>query len=88
MWIEKNPNATKEEKILAMAEALIGSSCDPSENMLLSFGLTENDWPLQDDPPGVCSRFDSIAMRCSECDWWVDASEVNEDGACQECQDQ
>ena len=29
--------------------------------------------------------FDAIALRCTDCDWWCEADDINEDGICSEC---
>lgn len=39
-----------------------------------------------EDDATFCSVLDSQVMCCTTCDWWVEAGEVDEAGACSDCQ--
>jgi hypothetical protein len=32
-----------------------------------------------------CAGLDDTAMVCSECDWWAEPSEINDEGICESC---
>lgn len=63
------------ERGYEVAAELLGS-CDD-----LSAHCTE----VERDNPQFCAALDDDVMLCELCGWWVDSSEVDEDGNCHEC---
>ncbi len=41
--------------------------------------------PLENFNAQWCAEFDTLAMLCDQCGWWVEASEMNDDQYCCEC---
>jgi hypothetical protein len=83
-WIERNPNATRIERIRQLAHELIGTAREPSEWLLEYVGL-EPEFVIYDEPMKHCLAFDEIVMRCEGCDWWTDTDAMDEDGYCEDC---
>ena len=36
---------------------------------------------------GLADELDDIVGKCEECDWWVEAGDLNDDYICKECAD-
>lgn len=83
LWIEEHPDATRLERIKALAYSLIGTADAPSGSSLSEFGL-EEDFEITNEPLETCQAFDEIVMRCAGCDWWCDASLMNGE-YCDDC---
>jgi hypothetical protein len=83
-WIERNPDATRIERIRQLAHELIGTANDPHEFLLESVGL-EPGFYIVDEPMEHCLAFDEIVLRCDGCDWWTDADFMDEYGFCEDC---
>lgn len=82
-WAEQNPNATRVQRIEALARSMAGTAPQPSEATLEWYGL-EPDFEITDEPIEHCRAFDEICMRCESCDWWCETYEL-EDGVCEDC---
>lgn len=84
-WIELHPDATRKERIVAMAKTLVGTSQDPTWHTLEEYGL-EEDFDIGCEQLEYCLAFDAEAIRCTSCDWWVSPFEIDDNGECNECQ--
>jgi hypothetical protein len=84
-WIETHPNATRLQRVEAMADALVGASGNPTEFTLAWYGL-EPDFDITNESEEITSAYDAIVTRCTVCDWHVDADEVDAEGRCEDCQ--
>lgn len=65
-------------QVTDLAEFLLGT-CGSLEYALEALGLTED--PTVADHMAI----DGEVLECDECNWWVEASEVDEDGRCEQC---
>lgn len=83
-WLELHPEATRLEKIEALAHDMIGQSEGPNSYQIEAFGLEEG-FEITNEPYEMCVAFDAIVMCCNGCGWWTDAGEMDEDGNCEEC---
>lgn len=83
-WIEEHPEATRLERIKAMAHSLVGCATGPSGSTLEYYGL-EEDFEIAEEPLETCHAFDAIVVRCVDCDWYVGADEPDEEGRCDSC---
>lgn len=74
-----------EEGMQQVAEILQGT-CKSLDDVLCevfeyeSGTLTSTDLPIE-----LLRSLDDMVMECQCCNWWVEASEVDDDGACEEC---
>jgi hypothetical protein len=60
-----------------VADALLGTSDD------LSAHATE----AERNDTAFCAALDAEVMQCTCCGWWVEASMVNDDAECEECEE-
>jgi hypothetical protein len=83
-WLDNHPNATRLERVEALAHSLIGTGEEPRANALDWFGL-EEDFDITLEPMETCRAFDAIVMRCERCDWWCATRDLDDKGICSEC---
>ncbi len=63
----------KQQEARDLADELIGTCANLPEHVL--------------DDQELCMELDTLAWLCEDYGWWVEVSEVNEDGQCQQCQE-
>ena len=80
-WLAQNPNATKAERLTALAERIVGE--EYLYRYLEEYGFPE-DWDISDESPDMQELFNSITIRCRNCDVWC-WSEDTVDSICEEC---
>lgn len=69
-------------QITDLADYLRGTCADLSVAVALCFeGRTEDDLA-----PGDCQELDAQVLVCERCGWWEEATEFDEDGICNDCQ--
>lgn len=83
-WIDEHPGVPRIDRILALAESLIGTAGEPNKSTLEWYGL-EDDFDIIDEPMETCLQFDAIVMRCEGCGWWVLTEELDGTGFCEDC---
>lgn len=63
-----------------LANELEGT-CGSLDDALQRQGLTIDEVPTE-----VMLELDNLVMECGSCGWWCEASEVDEDANCRDCQ--
>jgi hypothetical protein len=66
-----------------VAEDLIGTCKSLDQALEKEFG---DEAQFDDVPLQMLELLDDIVLCCRTCDWWVEASEVDDDGDCEDCQ--
>jgi hypothetical protein len=65
-----------------VAEDLMGTCKCLDEALIAEFGdAAEEDVPIQ-----MRELLDEVVRECATCGWWVEASEVDDGGDCEDCQ--
>ena len=69
----------QEDWINYIIESLLGTSENFTvlEDEYLSMGFCHD---------ALCEKVDNYIWLCESCGWWVEVSETNEDGICEDCQ--
>lgn len=77
------PKPITEEGIQEVAEALIGTSSDLDH--VLQEVFEDPNMTMEDVPGDMLAALDDQTMLCGTCGWWVDTSEIDDDGNCAQC---
>jgi len=84
LWIEEHPNATRLERIEALAHSLIGTAVAPPDASLSDFGL-EKGFDISNEPAETRQAFDEVAKLCDDCGLWYSPAAGSEFDLCEDC---
>lgn len=83
-------NGTIRERLVALAQFLVGYADRPTEADWERFGFDPENSIIGDvegDSREDWDEFDEHAMRCNSCDWWYHPDALDEEGNCGDCQE-
>lgn len=72
------------DKIDDVASAILGTSKSLDNVVQEVFG--DESMTYMDLDIALLQRLDEHTLECTECGWWCEAHEVNDDGVCVECE--
>lgn len=70
---------TVQDNIDNLADNLLGT-CKSLEQACNEAGYSQDDLTVNE-----LSKLNDKVIECTECNWWTDSYDINEEGVCSEC---